>query len=66
MDVDRTGRRTQITYRIYLLSSDGKAAGDPIELEPVGQRFVGAAALDGRLLLSNQQETLVIPLRPES
>ncbi len=57
-----SGRRTQWTYRIYIMSENCLLMKDAIELPPVTKRFRDAALVDGQLLLSTDAETLVLPM----
>ncbi|MHC4989723.1 MAG: PQQ-binding-like beta-propeller repeat protein, partial [Planctomycetota bacterium] len=61
---NQRGRRTEHVYRIYRLSENCKVISQ-MELPPVTQAFTEAVAIDGAILLSNQAQTLVIPMRPE-
>ncbi|MDY7108800.1 MAG: PQQ-binding-like beta-propeller repeat protein [Planctomycetota bacterium] len=59
---DGLGRETHRTYRIYVLSEDGRLEAEPAELPAFTERLDEAALLDGRLLLTAGGQTLALPL----
>lgn len=58
-------RRTVRTYRIYPFSPDGRIEGAAIELPPNPNRLVEARMINGAVLLSTEDQTLVLPMRVE-
>ncbi len=56
--------QTRHIYRIYALSDSCKLIDDQFELPPIRQPLESAALIDGWLLLSEQAQTLAIPLPP--
>ena len=59
---NRAGRRTQWTYRLYIMSENLRLIGEAIELPPLTRRLREAALIDGLLLLSTDAETLALPM----
>jgi len=55
-------RQTQRTYRIYILSENGKLEGEMIQPPPFTRRLRDAAVIDGWLLLSTDGQTLALAL----
>jgi hypothetical protein len=56
------GRETHRTYRIYILSEDGRLEAEPMQLPAFTERLGEAAVIDGWLLLSAGEQTLALPL----
>ncbi|MHC4810757.1 MAG: hypothetical protein ACYTEV_10390, partial [Planctomycetota bacterium] len=59
--INRFGQVYQ-TYRLYVLSPDGRVQDDVVELPEMARQIVAMQVLGDRLLLGTQLETLVIPL----
>lgn len=56
------GRQTQWTYRIYVLSENGRLRGEVMQIPTLIRRLRDAAIIDGWLLLSTDGQTLALPL----
>lgn len=59
---DQPIRRTRYHYRIHLLSDNGKAMANPVELPPLSERVLHAGVVDEWLLLSTRADTIAIPV----
>lgn len=59
---DQSGRRTLRTYRVYVMSENGRLLDAPLELEPLRSQLTDAALIDWWLLLSAGAETFAIPM----
>ncbi len=59
--INRFGQVYQ-TYRLYVLSPDGRVQDDVVELPEMARMIIAMQVLGDRLLLGTQLETLVIPL----